>query len=398
MVHPTKRSIASLGSDKRGSFEASIRNIAVNVYPSNACCNEKRVRVSNVQEFYDSPFRLLTEGVGMIDVRAPIEAKASTLPGAQNLPILNDDERARVGVCYKEHGQEQAIKLGHRLVSGSIKDERVGAWKTFMQENPDASLFCWRGGLRSKLAQQWLCEDGVEVPRVEGGFKALRGLCLEVLEHASQKPALVLSGRTGCAKTVLLNSLKCGIDLEGAARHRGSAFGMWREPQPTPTGFEARLAIQFDHKKDEAFFLLEDESATIGKLGVPLSVRNQMAQSPVVVLDVDFDERVKNIYEEYVLEPTTLGEPEEDTKERLRASLARVKRRLGLERYAQLDKIMLDAFETHKSELHHEWISTLLTDYYDPMYDYGLSKKSDRVLLRGDIDVVKELILSYRPS
>jgi len=281
-----------------------------------------------------------------------VDCAHAAAPERSNLPILNDDERARVGVCYKEHGQERAIRLGHRLVKGAVKDERVGAWKSFVKDNPGASLFCWRGGLRSKLAQEWLGEAGVAISRVEGGFKALRRLCLDALERASEKPALILSGRTGCAKTVLLNTLENGVDLEGAARHRGSAFGMWREPQPTPTGFDARLAIQFEQKKDQPFFVLEDESATIGRLGIPQSVRMQMAKAPVVVLDIDFAERVKNIYEEYVLEPVTLGEDEADTQERLRASLARVKKRLGLERYSKLDQIMVDAFAEKSAELH----------------------------------------------
>ncbi|MBT4212259.1 MAG: tRNA 2-selenouridine(34) synthase MnmH, partial [Porticoccaceae bacterium] len=114
---------------------------------------------------------LLLEGVPMIDVRAPIESQTGALPFATNLPLMTDDERHQVGICYKDQGQKEAIALGHELVCGSSKEARVDAWRTFFVSAPTAVLYCARGGLRSQLSQQWLNDVGISCPRVEGGYK-----------------------------------------------------------------------------------------------------------------------------------------------------------------------------------------------------------------------------------
>ena len=110
----------------------------------------------------------------MIDVRAPIEFASGALPSAVNLPLMSNEERHRVGICYKEQGQAAAIKLGHSLVTGALKDQRIDAWRAFMAENPSAVLYCARGVLRSQLSQDWLADAGIICPKVEGGFKSLR--------------------------------------------------------------------------------------------------------------------------------------------------------------------------------------------------------------------------------
>ena len=98
---------------------------------------------------------------------------------------MNDAERQKVGTCYKQQGQEAAIKLGHQLVNGAVKAERVAAWAAFARANPAGYLYCFRGGLRSQITQQWLKEEaGIEYPRVVGGYKAMRGFLLETTEQA----------------------------------------------------------------------------------------------------------------------------------------------------------------------------------------------------------------------
>ena len=97
--------------------------------------------------------QLLLEDIPMIDVRAPIEFASGALPFAANLPLMADEERHQVGLCYKEQGQQAAIKLGHQLVSGDLKAERIQAWQDFISANPNAVLYCARGGLRSQLSQ-----------------------------------------------------------------------------------------------------------------------------------------------------------------------------------------------------------------------------------------------------
>ena len=107
---------------------------------------------------------------------------------------------------------------------GPSKTQRIEQWQKYCLENTDAQIMCWRGGLRSALAQQWLAAQGVQRERVAGGFKAVRHGSLHVLANP-QKRWWLVSGRTGSAKTPLIQSLENGIDLEGHANHRGSAFG-----------------------------------------------------------------------------------------------------------------------------------------------------------------------------
>ena len=169
---------------------------------------------------------LLANGVPFIDLRAPAEFAKGTIPGAVNLPLLTDCERAQVGTTYKNSGRAAAVDVGHRLLGETQRTCRTALWRQHADTHPGCWLYCWRGGLRSEIAQSWLAESGPAVPRVAGGFKALRAACVDVLANAPQsKHWLVLAGRTGSGKTALLNEFATGIDLEGLANHRGSAFG-----------------------------------------------------------------------------------------------------------------------------------------------------------------------------
>ena len=137
--------------------------------------------------------------VPMMDVRAPVEFAKGAFPGVVNLPLMNDAERQAVGTCYKQQGQQAAIELGHRLVAGDLKAERIAAWAQFAQAHPDGLLYCFRGGLRSQIVQQWLeTEAGIVYPRVIGGYKAMRGFLIETLAHdVTHARFVVLGGLTG---------------------------------------------------------------------------------------------------------------------------------------------------------------------------------------------------------
>jgi len=118
----------------------------------------------------------------LLDVRAPVEFAQGAFPGVTNIPLMNDEERHRVGLQYKQKGQDSAIELGHELVSGEIKQSRVAQWVEFARANPQGYLYCFRGGLRSRISQQWLAEAGIQYPRIIGGYKAMRSFLLESLE------------------------------------------------------------------------------------------------------------------------------------------------------------------------------------------------------------------------
>lgn len=322
----------------------------------------------------------LLAGRPCVDVRSPGEFARGAVPSAVNLPILTDSERAAVGKRFKARGQEAAINLGHRLVSGETKRARVAAWRDYATAHPDAVLYCARGGLRSAIAQRWLAAAGVTRPRLVGGFKALRQQCLAVLQAIGGASLVVVGGRTGTGKTRLVASSARGVDLEGLANHRGSAFGALATPQPPPIAFENALAAALNGLLGNGPIVLEDEGRNIGRLSMPPPVFEAMRRAPIVLVEAPLDERVDNILGEYVL---AAHRP----RERLPAALARIARRLGGVRHREIRALMTAAFEAGEpvahAELHRRWIRRLLGDYYDPLYDYQLAGKADRVVWRG---------------
>jgi tRNA 2-selenouridine synthase len=329
---------------------------------------------------------LLAAETPFLDVRAPVEFAHGSLPGAVNLPLLDDAERARIGVTYKSAGHDAAVALGHRLVAGEVRRLRVQRWLGFAEAHPDAWIFCWRGGQRSQIAQQWLTEAGVRLPRVPGGFKALRQQCLETLEQAPrQKHWIVLGGRTGSGKTELLQKLPNAIDLEGLARHRGSAFGAWEDPQPTPVTFDNLLAVAFLRHRSQRV-VVEDESRTIGRLALPLTWHAHMADAPLALLEVPFEQRVAKIVREYVTDPLSAGVAASTLLARYSDALRRIERRLGGVRQQTVMRALRQGFSTGE---HDEWVAQLLTWYYDPMYDHQLRKKHHRIVVQDGPEAVR---------
>ena len=336
---------------------------------------------------------LLKQRQPLLDVRAPGEFQLGQLPNSFNAPILNDEERAQVGAAYKQQGHDAAVALGHRLVSNVTKAHRIAAWQTYCQANPEALIMCWRGGQRSGLAQQWLAEAGLIRQRVPGGFKALRNICLSVLDNPRKQWWLV-SGRTGSAKTALIQTLPQSVDLEGLANHRGSAFGRRLTPQPTPVTFENALAVEYLQHSFESL-IVEDESRTIGRIGLPLAWHAQMQRAPIALVEATLDERIEHIHKEYVRDALTeyaaAGLPETALQTHYEDAVVRIKRRLGGARLTELTHKIQQAF-SHQCD-HRDWIRYLLTEYYDPMYDFQLQKKADRVQFRGPRQDVQAFLL-----
>ncbi|MFZ8889407.1 MAG: hypothetical protein ACO2YV_02115, partial [Pseudomonadales bacterium] len=133
---------------------------------------------------------LLLEGRPLLDVRAPIEFLKGAIPGATNHPLMNDDERARVGRCYKQEGHDAAVRLGHRLVSGDTREARIEAWAAWAKAHPTGALYCFRGGQRSQITQGWLAEAGYtrgDVVENPGEF-AVRGGIFDVFPPGGSVP------------------------------------------------------------------------------------------------------------------------------------------------------------------------------------------------------------------
>lgn len=340
--------------------------------------------------------QLFSESVPLLDVRAPVEFAGGAFPCAVNLPLMNDSERELVGITYKNDGQDVAIAMGHTLVHDTIKAERVNAWCAFAKANPNGYLFCFRGGLRSQIAQSWLREAGVEYPRVTGGYKAMRRFLINETERlVSERQFIIVAGRTGTGKTLLLDRIPQSLDLEGLANHRGSSFGRRPGDQPCQIDFENRLAVRLMQLcgRSEASIFVEDESNRIGQLSLPLALASHMSGWPMVMVEEPLEGRIDIIHRDYVT--GLLAEYRQADSEGgftqfaefLTDALYRVRKRLGGVKFAEINGLLQAALLAHANTgdtgLHRAWIEALLTDYYDPMYDYQLAQKSQPISFRG---------------
>ena len=322
------------------------------------------------------------------------------------MPLLTDEERHLIGIRYKNNGQDAAVALGQELIDGAPKQKRVAAWKSFVEQNPNGVLYCFRGGMRSKISQQWIAEEtGVIYPRIKGGYKALRNYLLDELEQACKEiNPVILGGRTGSGKTIVLQRLHNMLDLEGLAWHRGSAFGRHATDQPTQINFENSLSIQLLRHRaaGNPQLVIEDEGKSIGSRHLPGPLYDRMCASPLVLLEVSIEERINNSVEEYVtaaLREYQAIYGEQDGfglwADYAADSLGRIKKRLGGSRYKTMSNKLQSAIHglknTGDATCHSDWIRDLLVDYYDPMYDYQIKNKLDRVVFRGN----KEQVFEY---
>ena len=215
---------------------------------------------------------LFAKDVALMDVRAPVEFSEGAFPGAVNLPLLDDQQRHLIGIEYAEHGQPAAIELGLRLATPEIRALHMASWQQFIAENPHGYLYCFRGGLRSRTTQQWLADAGFHYPLIVGGYKALRRYLLEQLQRlCEQGNIILLSGETGVGKTELIQGWPSGVDIEGRANHRGSAFGQTFEPQPAQIDWENQIIIDWlrCEAQSDSPVLIEAESHLIGRIHLP---------------------------------------------------------------------------------------------------------------------------------
>lgn len=346
----------------------------------------------------------------LMDVRAPAEFGKGAFPHAINLPLMNDAERQKVGTCYKQRGPEAALDLGHSLVSGKIRTERMEAWSAFVRAHPQGYLYCFRGGLRSKIVQAWLQDAGLALPRVVGGYKAMRAFLMETTEAALfQCDFVLVGGLTGTGKTEVLAQLDHALDLECHANHRGSSFGKRATPQPSQIDFENALAVDLlkQRARGNAQFVMEDEGLIIGSCSLPLNLYQQMQLFPLVWLEDDFQNRVERILGDYVVDlhrefVTRYGEEQGTAayEGRLRQSLSSISKRLGGERTQRLAGIMNAALDEQASngavDLHRGWIEGLLREYYDPMYAFQRERKEARIEFSGGQREVMEYLRHRR--
>lgn len=218
----------------------------------------------------------------IIDVRSPQEFAEDHIPGAINLPVLDDAERAEVGRIYKQDSPFRARKVGAALVAANaarhlqgVLADRPGGWRPL--------VYCWRGGQRSGSFASILSQIGWRVELVSGGYKAYRGLVVDALYGADFPcPVVLLDGNTGSAKTALLHLLAARgvqvLDLEGLANHRGSLFGAMGA-QPSQKAFEGALAAAMSRLDPTRLVVVEAESSKVGNCRLPPGLWKAMASA-----------------------------------------------------------------------------------------------------------------------
>lgn len=340
---------------------------------------------------------LFLSGRPMLDTRAPVEFAKGAFPEAVNIPLMNDVEREQLGLRYKQQGQDAAIALGHQLVGGETKAARIQAWADFARANPDGCLYCFRGGMRSRIARQWLKDEaGIDYLCVAGGYKAMRGFLLETVEQAvAECGFLVVGGMTGSGKTDVVRQLKNGLDLEGHANHRGSSFGKRPTAQPSSIDFENRLAIDVLKKRAQGVgtIVLEYESRLIGRCALPSSLHQGMQRFPVIWLEEEVEARIERVLRDYVIGLSAEYAALQGAAghglfgAHLQSALEKLRKRLGDERHRRAAGILAAALaaqaDNGEVDLHRDWIGILLREYYDPIYRYQRENKDKRIEFAG---------------
>ena len=294
----------------------------------------------------------------IIDVRSPSEFAEDHFPGAINLPVLNDAERARIGTIYKQESPFLAKKLGAALVSANIsraiEEQLIEYDKDFRP-----LVYCWRGGQRSMSLATVLSRIGWKTSVLEGGYKNYRAWVRNTIEKScGSLDFTVISGLTGTGKTEILKQLEITgeqiIDLEGLANHRGSLLGDDpNKPQPTQKYFESLLAqqvCQFDNSKK---CWVESESNKIGNLHCPEILWQKMQTADEIEIKADMPARIEYLLSHY--------EHMTHQPEMMIRKIALLKQRLGRE--------LIDGWTAmiENNDWRH-FVESILENHYDPAY------------------------------
>ena len=339
-----------------------------------------------VKKLAVSEFLSLAAALPVIDVRSPGEFSYGHIPGAVNIPLFDDPQRAEVGTIYKQEGNIKAVLRGIELAAPdmSLKLKRA----LDLSSEGRLLVHCWRGGMRSE-AMAWLfAMGGLNPLLLEGGYKAYRNFILEDL--GKPRRYILLGGFTGSGKTHILKYIALKkrqvTDLEGLASHKGSAFGaLGQPPQPSSEHFANLLHASIDEKNTEDLIWLEDESRNIGTVFLPDSFYTRMQEAPVIALIMSIETRLPRLLEEYTAFPPEI----------ILASVSKISRRLGGERTKEAaEAVKRGDFST---------AIRITLEYYDRAYSYGLSQRKGGQIIyietdTDDIAVNAEKILDVASS
>ncbi len=305
----------------------------------------------------------------LIDSRSEGEFIKGHIPGAINIPLLNNEHRSIVGTTFKKNGRQDALIKGFELVGPHFHEIILKAKAA--TDSPEIMIYCWRGGLRSNIMSWLLSMAGFKVRLLKGGYKTYRQWALRQFELP--RNLVILGGKTGSGKTEMLKYIQSKgeqmICLESLANHKGSAFGsLGQLPQPSQEMFENELAFQMGEINAEKRTWLENESRNIGFVKIPDPLFEQMRKALVVEMDVSASIRKKRILIEY-------GEFPSD---QLAEKTQKLQKRMGGQHVkAAVDFLMKE----DKSE----WLDLLLL-YYDKTYSHSNEQRDMKKVHRVFID------------
>lgn len=312
-----------------------------------------------------------SEKLPLIDLRSEGEFAKGSIPGALNVPLLDNSQRHEIGTVYKKEGKNAAVSLGLQMFSTKAYDFLERIWR-LSTSSDSLIIYCWRGGMRSQLVQEWLKGAGINASLLIGGYKEYRSFVLEEMELLSRSSFLVLNGFTGSGKTQLIQDLQeegyPAIDLEGLARHRGSAFGGFGQETAPPTqqNFENALIENFQDYRESSSILIELEN-NIGPINLSKSLRKALTQAPMIYVEREFQERVKLLSDLYISNWSS----EDD--EKFFVNLEMLRKYLPSTVY---ESCKIDLKKRNFSKV----IGNLLTYRYDCAYEKSLKRHKSQVL------------------
>ena len=309
-------------------------------------------KIISIEDYLNQP-----PGRKLFDVRTPAEYEKGHIPGAVNLPLFSDEERAIVGTLYKNAGHKAAYLKG--LEFAGQKMPKSVAMALQLAPGKKVVVHCWRGGQRSASVAMLLQFSGFDVQVLHGGYKAYRNFVLN--GFFSQKLRLViLGGKTGSGKTEMLHFLReygeQVIDLEGLAHHKGSTFGALGEsPQPTTEQFENNLFSALSDFNAERRIWVENESRNVGNNSIPQGFWGQMRTAKLVNVQMPFELRTERLINDYAKYP----------QDEIEAALLKIERRIG----GQHVKAALEAYRS--GDIHAA--TGIALKYYDKTYEHATS-------------------------
>ncbi|EAW35385.1 tRNA 2-selenouridine(34) synthase MnmH [Lyngbya sp. PCC 8106] len=309
----------------------------------------------NPDEFFRSP------GV-ILDVRSPAEYTQGHIPGAISFPLFSDEERALVGICYKQKGRNHAVELGMKIAGPKFADFIAQA--RVLAAESSVRIYCWRGGMRSS-GVAWVLEmAGFQVFLLQGGYKAFRRWGRSLF--AVPQKIMILGGMTGTGKTEILNVLATlgeqTLDLEDLANHCGSSYGaLGQPPQPTNEQFWNLITVQWSQFQRHQSVWIEAESKRIGICRVPEEIFEQMELAPVIEIQRTREERLSLLVELY---GTANRKELIQATERIRKHLGGLATQEAIN-FIEQEKLT-EAFD-------------LILRYYDKTYTYDLQKRQGSV-------------------